>query len=183
LKGILGETVVFFNNKSTSGRIVEKEIKSGNTDIDYFSFTLSKETGKGTDTYVVKARLNKHMPEILPIAGKRLYVSYPGQLRQCRKCFVQGHSSVNCTNAKVDWLDYVLMLKNSGEFRKELFEGWKAALDLYRPDPSNTDLRNVINFNKAQGQNQGTPQPPRTIDARANSTTDQPLGKSITLAK
>jgi len=105
---------------------------------------------------MVKARLEKHMPEILPIAGKRLYISYPGQLRQCRKCFEQGHASVSCTKSKVDWLDYVLLLMNSGNFRKELFEGWKPALDLYRPDPQG-DLRNVINFNK---QNQApTPTP------------------------
>lgn len=145
---------------------------SGKTVIDCFSYTKSKETGKGTDNYVVKARLLKHVPEVLPIAGKRLYISYPGQLRQCRKCFEQGHASIACTKTKVDWLDYVLTLKGSGTFKQELFDGWKQALDLYRPDPNTSDLRNVINFNKnQQNQNPGPSVPTPT------QTPTQPTGQ------
>jgi len=116
------------------------------------------------------------MPEILPIAGKRLYISYPGQLRQCRKCFEQGHASVTCTKSKADWLDYVLLLMNSGNFKKELFDGWKSTLDTYRPDPSNSDLRNVINFNKSQNQptqTQGPPQQPSTAAPPVNPWANQ----------
>jgi len=146
--------------------------------LNIFSFTKSKETGKGTDNYVVKARLEKHVPEILPIAGKRLYISYPGQLRQCRKCFEQGHQSAACTKTKVDWLDYVLMLMNSGSFKKELFDGWKPALDQYRPDPMTTgDLRNVINFNKAQNQGQTQPQGPQPSSQGPQQPPQPPQGQ------
>lgn len=114
------------------------------------------------------------MPEILPIVGKRLYISYPGQLRQCRKCFEQGHASASCTKPKVDWLDYVLMLMNSGTFRRELFDGWKQALELYRPDPRAGDLRNVINFNKNQQIGTGGTEPSKEPSAPSPQTPQQP---------
>jgi len=129
---------------------------------------------------MVQARLNKHIPEILPIAGRRMFVTYPGQIKQCKKCFEQGHVSTSC-NLKVDWLDYVIKLMTSGSFRIELFEGWKQALTTYRSDilqnwasnSQNTqDLRQVLNFNRQPNQ--------QPAQSSAQSTTSQPQSQQST---
>lgn len=130
---------------------------------------------------MVNARLKRHIPEILPIAGRRLFVTYPGQLKQCKRCFEQGHVSTTC-NLKVDWLDYIIKLISSGEFKIELFEGWKTALTTYGSDilqnvasnPQNTqDLRGILNFNRAPSQ--PTAQPTAQPSVQNQSQPSQPI--------
>lgn len=38
----------------------------------------------GTDDYEIDAKLKNHIPEILPMNGRRIQVSYPGQPKLCK---------------------------------------------------------------------------------------------------
>jgi len=42
------------------------------------------EQGIETDDYEIDAKLKNHVPEILPMQGKRVQVSYPGQPKLCK---------------------------------------------------------------------------------------------------
>jgi len=145
-----------------------------------FRFTINKATGIGEDNYVIQARLKAHVPEILPIAGRRIHVSYPGQLKQCRRCFGQGHINATCeSEAKVDWLEYVNTLLKSGKFDPQLFEGWMQVLKANHPEyQENADLRDVIDFGRQncpfQGSFQGRNSHPNSQVAQIRpNTADQ----------
>jgi len=95
------------------------------------------------------------VPEILPIAGRRLHVSYLGQLKQCKNCFGLGHILATCEKEKTDWLEYVATLHKSGKFPDSLFDGWMPALKQFhssykepQPPPQGEDLRQVLDLNK-----------------------------------
>jgi len=92
------------------------------------------------------------VPEILPINGKRIHVSYLGQLKQCRSCFGQGHIASTCEVDKVDWIEYVATLHKSGKFDNNLFEGWMPALKQFHSsykEPTQ-DSVSVLDFGQPQ---------------------------------
>lgn len=140
--------------------------------LKFFRFTVNKTTGIGEDNYEVEAILSSHIPEILPISGRRLHVSYIGQLKQCKNCFNLGHIAATCESNKVDWLEYVATLHKSGKFKVELFDGWMPSLRLHHSDykdpvptpnlqQNSLDLSNIArnsnsrnHFQRNQDQNQ-----------------------------
>lgn len=107
-------------------------------------FTVNRATGIGEDNYEVEAKLSSHIPEILPIAGRRLHVSYIGQLKQCKNCFNLGHIAATCETNKVDWLEYVATLHKSGKFKPELFDGWMPFLKLHHSDYKEPTLNQPV---------------------------------------
>ena len=40
-----------------------------------------------TGTYVLRIKLKRDIPQLLPILGKRIKINYPGRPRQCTNCF------------------------------------------------------------------------------------------------
>lgn len=85
--------------------------------------------GFRTDVLETEIVLAKHVPEYLPIAGRKVLVNYPGIPRACNNCYVVGHLKRNCKAKKKDWLDRVAELRASGDFDDSLFGGWIAILD------------------------------------------------------
>ena len=73
--------------------------------------------------------LARHIPEFLPIAGRKVQVSYPGIPKACNNCFQIGHLKRNCKAKKRNWLERVDELRKSGEFEDPMFGGWIAILD------------------------------------------------------
>jgi hypothetical protein len=84
--------------------------------------------GVRTDIFETEIKLAKHIPEYLPIAGRKVLVSYPGIPKACNNCYETGHLKRNCKQKKRDWLDRVRELKDSGDFEDELFGGWISIL-------------------------------------------------------
>ena len=60
----------------------------------------------GNGTYVVQMRLKKHIPQFMPISGRKLRFYYNGIKRQCTNCYGH-HAKQNCRNRKVEWIDQV----------------------------------------------------------------------------
>ncbi len=57
-----------------------------------------------TGTYMVKIRLSKDIPQLLPILGKRIKIYFPGIQRLCSNCFGQ-HPKSACKSKRVVWTD------------------------------------------------------------------------------
>jgi len=106
----------------------------------------------GTDDYEIDIKLRNHIPEILPMNGKRVNVSYPGQPKLCRNCLCQGHIAKECSDKdKADFLDYVARILKSGLFKEDLFGSWIDTLKKFHPDynrPNPQDLRQVMSYNQ-----------------------------------
>lgn len=96
-------------------------------------------------------KLDNHIPSILPMKGKRIYVCYPGQAKLCKNCFFQGHIQKDCPEqSKGNWLDFVARILKTGKFDQSLFGSWIDALNKYHPEynrPDPQDLRQVMDFN------------------------------------
>ena len=66
----------------------------------------SNKGNNRTGTYSVKVRLNKDLPQLAPIMGKRIKLYYKGIQKLCSNCFGP-HPRHVCGSRKVLWLDYV----------------------------------------------------------------------------
>jgi hypothetical protein len=73
--------------------------------------------------YVVSLKLAYHIPEYLPIWGKKARVYYHGIPIFCGSCHDIGHSRSECRNRAITWTDYIRSLSSTG-IPSELFGSW-----------------------------------------------------------
>ena len=59
-----------------------------------------------TGTYSVSIKLNRKIPQLLPIMGKRVRIYYPGIQKLCPNCFGP-HPKHVCQSKRVQWRNYV----------------------------------------------------------------------------
>jgi hypothetical protein len=59
-----------------------------------------------TGNYIVRVKLERKIPELVPIMGKRVKFFYPGIQRLCTNCF-GNHPKRVCRSQKVPWSKYV----------------------------------------------------------------------------
>jgi hypothetical protein len=85
--------------------------------------------GMRTDIFETEIVLHRHIPEYLPIAGRKIQISYPGIPRACNNCFEPGHMKRNCKSKRVEWIDRVEAMRKTGDFEDELFGGWISIIE------------------------------------------------------
>lgn len=85
--------------------------------------------GVRSDVYGTVITLVRHIPEFLPISGRKIQISYAGIPKACNNCYQTGHLKRSCKAKKSSWLNRVQEIHKSGEFEDELFGGWIAILD------------------------------------------------------
>ena len=56
-------------------------------------------------TYIVSVKLNMDVPELIPISGRRIQISYPGVQTLCTKCF----GKFNLVNTFYDLFRHICM--------------------------------------------------------------------------
>lgn len=77
----------------------------------------------GLGTYSVKMRMDREMPQLLPLGGKKIRVYYKGIRKLCNNCFEPGHLKRDCKKERVDWMAYIDMFKKQFEFADGVFLG------------------------------------------------------------
>ena len=83
----------------------------------------------GAGTYSVKMRLNKEIPQLLPMRGRRIRVYYRGVQKLCSNCFGR-HPRKNCRTEKVPWIKYVLnFMESNPDIPQELYGKWWQAVN------------------------------------------------------
>ena len=85
--------------------------------------------GLRSDVFETEIVLNRHVPEFLPIAGRKVQVAYPGIPRACNNCYETGHLKRNCKSKKKTWLQRVADIRKNGEFDDSMFGGWIGILE------------------------------------------------------
>jgi len=93
------------------------------------SRSIKDVNGIGSDQFEVDVKLSRHMPDQLPIDGKRINLYYPGIKKVCNKCFGCGHIKKECKEQKGKWIDFVQKLYYSRKFEDYLFGTWLDELD------------------------------------------------------
>ena len=62
--------------------------------------------GSGTGIYSLKMKMDREIPQLLPMDGKRVKIFYRGIGKLCTNCFMP-HNRTQCKNEKVLWIKYV----------------------------------------------------------------------------
>jgi hypothetical protein len=97
----------------------------------------------------MEATINEHIPEWIPMCGKKTWVFYHGMRRQCINCFKKGHMKWECKEEKTNWKGYVTSLRSTGNYEDALFGNWleekPAETEKEKATPLKpTDLRELI---------------------------------------
>jgi hypothetical protein len=110
-----------------------------------FNYHLDK-AGLKTDNIEVELKLSAHIPEFIPMYGRKIRVFYNGMQRQCNNCLGLGHFKADCKDNKRDWFSFVEELMESEVFEPDLFGDW--------PEIIKTK-RNLIKQNAAESKSGG----------------------------
>jgi hypothetical protein len=89
------------------------------------SFSFQLVNGYTNGSYVVKLKLAYHIPEYLPMFGKKARVYYHGIPGFCVSCHETGHVKNDCDSNSISWRDYIKKLIELG-IPKPLFGSWLA---------------------------------------------------------
>ena len=85
-------------------------------------YPLAKPTGNGT--YTVKMRLDKPIPQFLPMYSKKVRVNYRSQQTMCTNCYGR-HPRKVCKSEKVPWMDYVVsFMRNNEDITNSMIGRW-----------------------------------------------------------
>ena len=127
--------------------------------------------GKGT--FTIKMRLNRDIPQLLPMWGKRVRIYYRGVQKLCSNCFGT-HPRKNCRSDRVSWVAYCLrFMENHKEISQELYgKWWKVVNDHYGEIIEEENDEDLADQPKQSNDHPATQQAP-TIQQGSETTTRQ----------
>ena len=77
-----------------------------------------------TGNYSVMMKLDKPIPQLLPMCGRRVKIYHAGIQKLCTNCFGP-HKKSTCQNEKVAWVQYVqTFIEENDEFKPEMYGKW-----------------------------------------------------------
>ena len=142
------------------------EITSDILEVAFKDDTTANSGGTNrTGTYSCQVRLEKELPQLAPIMGKRIRFYYKGIQKLCTNCFGP-HPKKHCRSGKVEWMDYVEHFVNSnGNVPREVYGRWteylsKRISSRASPKVKNNDRNCVINVSNSEDNR---PAPPKEV--------------------
>jgi hypothetical protein len=100
----------------------------------------------GNGIYSVLMKLERDMPQLIPMHGKRIRLYYRGIIKRCTNCF-GAHQRKTCKEEKVPWKKYVeQFITNYPEIPKESYGRWANMIDvdrMVRPEQESQSLTSV----------------------------------------
>ena len=87
----------------------------------------------GNGIYSVRMKLERDMPQLIPMHGKRICLYYRCIIKRCTNCF-GSHQRKNCKEEKVPWIKYVeQFITNYPEIPMEAYGRWAKMIDGMSP--------------------------------------------------
>jgi hypothetical protein len=127
-------------------RLEEKQIIDWLSHFGEVKSEISEDTHEGSDDssddlppvgngiYSVRMKLERDMPQLIPMHGKRIRLYYRGIIKRCTNCF-GAHQRKNCKEEKVPWIRYVEhFITNYPEIPRESYGRWANMIDSVRPE-------------------------------------------------
>ena len=96
----------------------------------------------GTGNLCVKMKLDRSIPQFLPIMGRKIEIYYRGVEFICTRCYNHGHKRNDCQTERTDWMEYVKnFIENNENIEPELYGKWveRVADWKQRPVPHKQD--------------------------------------------
>ena len=123
--------------------------KAGEFSEDLYPDSDSEADPVGSGTFSIKMRLNRDIPQLLPMWGKRVRIYHRGVQKLCTNCY-GAHPRRNCRSEKVPWIDYVLyFMEKNPDLPKEIYgRWWKVVNDKFGEINANTDSSEQDNLNE-----------------------------------
>jgi hypothetical protein len=136
----------------------------------------AKNGSNRTGTYAVKVKLTKKLPQLLPVMGKRISISYPGVQRLCTNCF-GNHGRQSCQSKKVKWHQYIARFKEQNPDFPVTLEKYTSANESKPLTPKSVNLAD----SQPYLQTQAHPKAPIIVanDNTAAHDTASWVGKTI----
>jgi len=109
-----------------------EETKFGRDDSEDEDDDDEPDFGRGN--YSVKVRLDKRIPQYLPMFGMKIKIYYRGIAKMCTNCYKTGHIQKDCDELRVSWIEYVTdFINNNEDIPEGLFGRWmKIATNWYK---------------------------------------------------
>ena len=118
----------------------------------------SERESKGNGTYSVKMRIERPIPQFLPMHGRRIRVYHSGIDKLCTNCYGK-HTRRQCRNHKTPWIEYVRdFMYRFKEIEENYYGKWWDIVDTEYPGYFDTDMNEVDNQREVPPQ----PEPPKT---------------------
>ena len=87
-----------------SGITEDKEEAEGESSEDD---EIYNDVDINTGIYSAKIKLNKDIPQLIPMHSKKIKIYHKGIKKQCMNCYGTGHFKRDCMAERKEWLDYV----------------------------------------------------------------------------
>lgn len=98
--------------------------------------------------FSVKMRIDTHIPQYLPMFGRKVKVHYRGIDKQCTHCYGFGHYRNDCDGERRTWIEYVSDFMDCNEIEESLYGNWVRRVEEWKtrndkPD-TQTDESNAL---------------------------------------
>ena len=108
---------------------------------DVFRDEVAKDgIGDGTNrtgNYSIMMKLDRPIPQLLPMCGRRVKIYHAGIQKLCTNCFGP-HKKSTCTNVKVAWINYVqTFIEENDEIKPEMYGKWIDIVQRVREEATN----------------------------------------------
>ena len=139
--------------------------------------------GEGTNrtgNYTVLMKLERPIPQLLPMCGRRVKIYHSGIQKLCTNCF-GSHKKSQCTNEKIPWINYVQsFVEENKEFTPEMFGKWIDIIQRMRDETGNRR-----NINTTLTEDNQTQVPTETVSREESnpSRTNQGTNESQAVAE
>ena len=78
----------------------------------------------GTGSYSIQMRIDQEIPQMLPMYGKKVSISFRGVQALCGRCYGK-HNRRSCQSRKVEWIEYIEWFqKRNPEIEKKMYGRW-----------------------------------------------------------
>ena len=85
-----------------------------------------------TGIYSAKVKLNKSIPQLIPMHGKKIKIYHKGIKKQCVNCYETGHFKKDCAKERKEWLDYVDGFMLASLLPEEYYGNWIKLVEDWR---------------------------------------------------
>jgi hypothetical protein len=114
---------------------------TSNLEEDVFRDEVETDGNNRTGNYTVMMKLEKPIPQLLPMCGKRVKMYHAGIVKLCTNCFGH-HKKSACQNEKVQWVKYVQnFIEENEEFPPEMYGKWLEIIDRIKEEANNNPGR------------------------------------------
>ena len=110
---------------------------TSNLEEDVFKDEFVSDGNNRTGNYTVMMKLDRPIPQLLPMCGRRIKMYHAGIQKLCTNCFGP-HRKQHCESSeKVPWIQYVRnFIEANDEMRPEMFGKWIDILQRVREEAS-----------------------------------------------